>query len=63
MRGNTLLRRIKGAHPIVEKNLRKVGVEIHYNCEYEEGKDMPLPDGSGNYAYILDCKGYKTVGP
>ena len=44
MRGDTLLKRMRGAHPIVERNLRECGVNIHYNTAFSDGSSVPLPD-------------------
>ena len=64
LRGNTLLKRIPGAHPLVEAALKEAGVEIHYNKDVTEaGASIPLADGSGDYAYVIDCKGFRTSGP
>jgi hypothetical protein len=62
MRGATILKNVKGAHPIAEKLLKEIGVEIHYNTPHSEGAKVKTKAGD-EYEYYLNCSGLKYKGP
>jgi len=65
MRGKRLLKQcpIK-AHELAEVALKKLGINIHYGCPMDPSKDsQPIPGGTGNYVKVIDCVGFKFVGP
>jgi NADH dehydrogenase FAD-containing subunit len=64
MRGETILKGVKGAHKVAEKILRGMDIQIHYNEAYSAGTSvMYNKDNNEEYGYYLDCSGLKFKGP
>ena len=57
MRGQTLLTRFNNAHAVAENILKEIGVEMHYNRTWNKG------DSVADFAYVLDCRGFRFNGP
>jgi len=62
MRGDTILKAIKGAHKVAEKQLREMDIQIHYNAKHSEDSKVKHND-TDEYEYYLDCSGLKYKGP
>lgn len=62
MRGNVILKGLNGAHAVAEKELREMGIQIHYNSEVAEGQKLQTNEGA-DYDYQIDCRGFKYQGP
>jgi hypothetical protein len=46
----------EGAHAMLEGIFKKMGVEVHTGQGFSEDNKM-------GYEYILDCRGFKYLGP
>ena len=62
MRGETILKAVKGAHKVAEKQLREMDIQIHYNTTHSEDAKVKHND-TDEYEYYLDCSGLKYKGP
>jgi thioredoxin reductase len=61
LRGNVLLAQLQGAHAMADKMLKEMDVKVHYGVNYQEGQKLEIP--GSQYDCILDCRGFKYVGP
>jgi thioredoxin reductase len=63
MRGDTILKNVKGAHAIAEKLLREIDVQLHFNTPHSDGLKVKHNEAGDEYEYYLDCSGLKYKGP
>jgi hypothetical protein len=55
-RGAKLLPVFEGAHEMISGIFKKLGVEVHTGTSFSEDNKM-------GYEFILDCRGFKYLGP
>ena len=63
MKGEKILKNVKGAHEVAEKLLTEADVAIHYKTPYSDGLKVEIGDTGYPYEYYLDCSGLKYRGP
>jgi len=62
MRGQAILKAVKGAHEVAVKLLKEMEINIHYDTPHSEGTKVKY-DQESEYEYYLDCSGLKFKGP
>ena len=64
LRGNTLLKDLPGAHPICKSIFDKQGIDVHFGTGYsKEQEDQILTKAGSPYDLVIDCRGFKYLGP
>ena len=63
VRGQKLMSTVNGVHEVAEPILKEIGINIHKGTPYQEGTLVALPDGSGSYEHVIDCRGFRFQGP
>jgi len=63
MRGKTILPSFRGAHVLAVQILNKMKINIHFETPYSDGTDVKIPASEEVYKCIIDCRGFKYLGP